>query len=471
MRLINTEVDNRIDVNLDKAIAPKDSLGIMTFGKNNDYPYVAEKLINGSITAKAAANIYAKFLTGNGFNDIINKIVIGKDERNKPVTVLNMLRKAAMSFAYNNGCYIHANQNMEAQNTNLSIVPFKYCRFTKIDDTGYTAKIAVYNNWDKHAKRFEKEKVKEYNVYNVEPNAFAAQVADYGGDADTNVKAWKGQIYFLFLDDQYLYPLSPFDVCYLDCDTENQISIYKNNMTRNGMLKKTVLRLAEPSTTEDEAHLKSELKKWQGAEGATMLTLFDDFDPTTGDVKATGSFKIDTIDSNIDAAAFGEWQKELANNIRKSMKALPAILIDYEEGKLSTTSGESIVQATNFYNAITKDDRAAIAEMFKELLKNTNIKPLQENTDWTIKPITLYEKVETIDSPESVNQKAQAELRGSVGGVTALIALQQSVSQKLTTIEAGAKIIMEIYGIDEVTAKEMLGNPKTIIPNGQPTNI
>jgi hypothetical protein len=406
MRLINSEVDNRVDVKLEMAIAPKDSLGIMTFGKNNDYPYINEKLINGSITAKAAANIYAKFLTGNGFNDTINKIVIGKDERNKPVTVLNLLRKVAMSFAYNQGCYIHCNQNMERQNVNLAIVPFKYCRFTKIDDSGYTAKIAVYDNWDKHAKKFDKQKVKEFNVYNVDPIAFAAQVsANNGRDAIENAQAWKGQIYFLFLDDQYLYPLSPFDPCYLDMDTENQIGIFKNNMTRNGMLKKTVLRLAEPTDTQDELKLKEELKKWQGAEGATMLTLFDDVDPATGEIKATGSFKIDTIDSNIDAEAFGQWQKELANNIRKSMKGLPALLIDYEEGKLSTTSGESIVQATNYYNSITKDDRAAISEMFAELLKNTNIPSLQNNEDWNIKPLSLYEQPTNVQPTDS-NQKA-----------------------------------------------------------------
>lgn len=461
MRLINTEVDNRIDVKLDKAIAPKDSLGIMTFGKKNDYPYVSEKLINGSITAKAAADIYAKFLTGNGFNEIVNKVVIGKDERNKPVTVLGLLRKVTHSISYNKGAYVHANQNMDRKNVNLSIVPFKYCRFTKIDDSGYTAKIAVYDNWDKH-ESFKSNKIKEYNVFNLEQNAFASQVSANGGTPEENAAAWKGQIYFLFLDDQYLYPLSIFDACYLDMDTENQISIYKNNMTRNGMLKKTVLRLAEPSTPEEVEDLKSELKKWQGAEGATMLTLFDDIDPNTGEIKATGSFKIDTIDSNIDSEAFGAWQKELANNIRKSAKGMPAILIDYEEGKLSTTSGESIIQATNFYNAITKDDRAAISEMFKELLQNTEIPSLVNNEDWEIKPLELYQEVESKDDPIDVKLKSQAELKGSVGGVTALVALQQSVAQGLTSKEAAIATVVEIYGIDEQTAIKMIGDGQPI---------
>jgi len=272
----------------------------------------------------------------------------------------------------------------------MALVPFKYCRFTKVDDSGYTAKIAVYDNWDKK-KRFEKERVKEYNVFNLEENAFASQVAKNGGNADANAKAWRGQVYFMFLDNQYLYPLSPFDACYLDCDTENQISIYKNNSARNGMLKKTVVTFVEPATKEQQEELKSNVKSWLGVDGPSTLTVYGDVDEK-GELNKSKNIAIDSIESNIDAEAFGSWQKELANNIRKSMKALPAILIDYEEGKLSTTSGESIIQATNFYNAVTKDDRNAIEEMFQELLTKTNIPTLQNNTDWKIKPISLYEQ-------------------------------------------------------------------------------
>lgn len=400
MRLLNSEVDNRQETKLDKSIVGKDSLGVMTFGKQNDYPYLIEKLINGSITAKASADIYAKFLTGNGFNDLINKIIIGYDERNKPVTVLGMLRKVAMSMAYNRGVFIHCNENMDRKIVNLSLVPFKYCRFTKIDDSGYTAKIAVYDNWDRK-KRFEKEKVKEYNVFNLEENAFAAQVSANGKDAITNASAWKGQVYFMFLDNQYLYPLSPFDACYLDCDTENQISIYKNNSARSGMLKKTIVTFVEPPTPEQKAELKASVTNWLGVDGPSTLTIYGDVDETGELVKAK-NILVDTIESNIDSEAFGAWQKELANNIRKAMKALPAVLIDYEESKLGKTSGESIIQATNFYNAITKDDRSAIEEMFQELLTNTNIPSLQTNTDWTIKPISLYEQPTNIQ-PASTN--------------------------------------------------------------------
>ena len=407
-RLLNREVDERVKIVIDKSIRPdnKTGAGIMKFGDNNDYPYLMEKLINGSITAIAAANTYAKFIVGNGFNETINNIVIGKDERNKPVTVLGLLRKSAISLAYNRGVYLHCNENLERKIVNLSLIPFKYCRFSKIDDTGYTARIAVYNNWDKH-EPLKKENIKWYNVFNLEEKAFAAQIASLGGETpQENIARFKGQIYFLFLDEQYLYPLSHFDSCYLDCDTENQISIFKNNMTRNGMTDKTVVSFAPPATNEAREALSKQLKLWQGVDGPNTLTVETDIDEKTGEIKGSTAFKIDSIKSNINDKLFENWQKDLANNIRKSMKALPAILIDYEESKLGTTSGEAIIQATNYYNAVTRDDRAAVSQMFKELLSNMVNESLSTNQDWTIKELSLYEQP-TNTSPAASNQKAQ----------------------------------------------------------------
>lgn len=404
LRLVNKEIDERVKVTLDKSIKGEGDAanGIMKFGENNDYPYINEKLINGSITAVAAANTYAKFLIGEGFSEEINSIIIGKDERSKPVTVLGLLRKVCFSLSYNRGSYVHADISPERKIKNLKMVPFKYCRFGKVDDTGYCAKIAVSNNWDKH-ETFKPSQVKWYNIFNLNEEAFNAQIKSLPGKtAQEKFDKFKGQIYFLFLDEQYLYPLSPFDSCYLDMDTENQIAIFKNNKTRNGMTDKTIGRFAEPSTEEERLALKEKIKQWQGSDGVDFIALYDDVDEK-GEIKQNGAFRIDSIKSNINADLFGNWQKDLANNIRKSMKALPAILIDYEEGKLSTTSGESIIQATNYYNAVTRDDRMSVSQMFKELLTNFDNDKLRSNTDWNIKELNLYGQPTNIQSANSNN--------------------------------------------------------------------
>lgn len=63
---------------------------------------------------------------------------------------------------------------------------------------------------------------------------------------------------------------------------------------------------------------------------------------------------------------------------------------------------------------------------------------------------------------ENVDEAAQAELRGSVGGVTALVEVVRGVSEGVLTIKAAVAIVVKIYGIDESTAKAMIGEPKPI---------
>jgi hypothetical protein len=47
-----------------------------------------------------------------------------------------------------------------------------------------------------------------------------------------------------------------------------------------------------------------------------------------------------------------------------------------------------------------------------------------------------------------------------VGGVQALLQLQQAVSAQLTDYESAVAIIEEIYGINNELARKMLGTPK-----------
>lgn len=392
MRLVKTEIDRSLIVKLDRSIlSSKDKVnGFMRFGSNNDYPQVIERLINNSVTAKAAARIYAKFLTGDGFNNsVINSVVIGKDHRGKDITVRNLLSQIAISLSKHFGFYIHCNINLEGIIGNVKFVPFKYCRFAKIDEQGYTAKIGVYDNWDKdyqQGKNFNINNIVWFNIYNLDPKVIASQMKANGGK-----DKFKGQVFFHFFDNEYLYPLSPFDPVYMDTDTEYQIQLFKNRTIRNGLLDKTIFRVASPSNDEERAELKKSIESFIGPDGPSVLTLEDDIDPQTGEIKSSGAFKADSIKSNINDKLFENWEKNLANNIRKSMAAIPDILIDYEESKLGTTSGEAIIQATNFYNAITQDDRAQIEEVFKEIFSNFNNDILKQNQDWQIKPLNLYD--------------------------------------------------------------------------------
>jgi len=63
---------------------------------------------------------------------------------------------------------------------------------------------------------------------------------------------------------------------------------------------------------------------------------------------------------------------------------------------------------------------------------------------------------------ENVNAEAQAALRGSVGGVQGILAIQESVANGITDYSAAIETLMLIYGFSNQEAVSILGNPDNI---------
>lgn len=392
-RLLSKEVDERFTLKVDKSIKREGVSGLMTWGVNNDYPQLMEKLRLGSPTAKAVSRVYSKFLAGHGFEAPgLNEIVIGKDAKGKNITLKSLLTAVCNEVAGHNGYYLHCNINLEGVIGSVHLKPFKNCRFSKHDDNEYSAQVLYYENWQKDStsgKKYDAKKAKAYNVFNLNPDVIASQISKAGGP-----EKYKGQIYFQFLDEQYFYPLNPFDAVYLDCDTEAQISLYKNRQIRDGFFDQILIRVAPEGTEEEKQEFIDELKKKLGPGGDKVTVMEDDINPDTGEVRESGAFKVDKLETTVNDKLFENWEKSLSNNIRKEGgKGMPAILIDYEDNKLATTSGEAVIQATNFYNAITADDRAVIEQSFAEIFSKFDNEVLRKNTNWKIKPLNLIPDV------------------------------------------------------------------------------
>lgn len=408
-RITSKDLDKRLVVRLNKNIKAQDDgvHGLMIFGEDNDYPQVMEMAINGSVTAKAAAGIYSKFLAGDGFvNEEINSEVVGKDQRGKDITVMSLLRQIADSCSMNNGFYVHANRNLSGETGTVHLKPFKNGRFSKPDDTGFSAKILFYDNWGKDSDigKYNIKDAVSYNIFTNNEKVIQSQIKAAG-----SVEKYKGQIYFQFLDNTYFYPLSPFDAAYMDVDTEAQVSLFKNRTIRNGFFNKVMIRKSkdykmdgDQYITDDEGNkiideeLSNDIVGFIGADGEVVMVIEDDLDPDTGKFPEN-SFEVIPIETKINPKLFDDWESGLKNNIRMSIRGIPAVLIDYEQNQLGTTSGEAIIQATKFYNALTRDDRKLISESFKEIFaKSTNTK-LKNNSDWSIKPLTLIEDGNTTE--------------------------------------------------------------------------
>ena len=217
-------------------------------------------------------------------------------------------------------------------------------------------------------------------MFNV--SAVQSQIKQVGG-----IEKYKGQIYHFFLDDTYVYPLSQFDSVYLDLDTEYQIQLFKNREIRNGFSDKVAMNINVLADEETKKETIDECHKWIGPDGDKLIIFENEFDENG--LVSEKNFKLDKISTNINDKLFDGWEKSLPNNIRKSIFALPAVLIDYEQGQLSQASGEMVKQAVNYYNSITDGTRQAVSESFKEIFVNSNNEILSKNIDWTIKPIEI----------------------------------------------------------------------------------
>jgi len=363
--------------------------GIVGYDIDNAYPSRMERLINASVTAKSAAGIYRRFLSGQGFQDeSLNNIIVGR-ENYKEVTAKDILYKVARSFSYFNGVYIRT-QFTGYDVSGLRVEPFRYCRLGEMDSIDYSGKILIYNNWDRwRGSKLEKSKYLKVDVWNPQPEVIAKQINKIG-----TFKEWKGQVYYSFLEDEYVYPLSPIDPVKWDADTEAQIGIFKNGELRRGFFLKYIMHHTKFNTDDEADEFVHRMKKFMGGdhEGAMMVLegTFDD----TGKIIDGENVKIEKIEQNINDKMFESYEQSTQNAIRKSYNAIPQILIDYEDSKLGTTSGEALRQASEFYNQQTSEPRMKIESIFKEIFDHWTDAGLR-NRDWTIKPLILGSNVTT----------------------------------------------------------------------------
>ena len=357
--------------------------GIVGYDIDNAYPSRMERLINSSITAKAAAGMYKRFLSGSGFVDqSLNNVIVGYDNYKK-ITALDLLQKISRSISYFNGAYIRA-QFTGFDVSGLRLEPFRYCRLGEFDDIDYSGKIIVYNNWDRwRNQKLERGKYLKVDVWNPIKEVIASQVKRDGG-----FEKWKGQMYYSFLEDEYIYPLSPIDPVKWDTDTESQISIFKNGELRRGFFLKYLMYHNEFPDDQAARDFTQQMSGFMGGDHAkSMMILQGSFNPD-GTLNSQENIKIEKLEQNINDKMFEGYETSTKNSIRKAYNAIPQILIEYEDSKLGTTSGEALRQAADFYNQMTIEQRMKISQMFTELFANW-IDPSLRGRDWTISELTF----------------------------------------------------------------------------------
>src|SRR6056297_1661934 len=381
MGIINiNRAPDRLLVKISKSITSTDlpgGRGILAYGDTNEYPKLVENAINASVTGSATARILASAIMGGGFaNKKLNDVVIGRTVGGGDFKVINLLSFAAKQASIFRGYYLHVNRSVNGMITEFKPVIFPKCRLSKPDDLGYSSKIVVSND-------FEKRKIKEFTTYEIYQNN-----NDVFSKGLTDVSNHRGQIFFKYFDDTYIYPLSTFDSVLLDLLTENEVSTYRYEESANNFMPKNIVMIPEPETPKQEEEIKRKIEGMQGSDGDRTIVLTGELDED-GKINSKAAIHIERMSSEIEDTLFESWEQIISNRIRKAAFALPEILIQHDGSNLGTTSGEAIDKATLFYNAVTRNLRTEFYSSIIPLLKNFNNPILRENEDWTINEMKL----------------------------------------------------------------------------------
>ena len=227
-------------------------------------------------------------------------------------------------------------------------------------------------------------------------------------------------------------------------DSEHRISIYVNKQIKDGWLGKTVISKFDDDEEEDERKPDSfneNLKKNMGAENASNVLVIDVPVNATDDVKK--AFNVEQLKPQYDDKLFELTLKNLRKNIMGAFNNAPEILLTTGDGSLFGTNSDTYNEAKKFYWEQNEWERQCLEEALTEI------------TGEKVSFIPIVEE-QNFNEDESLRKKSQAELKGSVGGVTALLEIQKSVANKTTDINAAVEIIKEIFGISEDVARKML---------------
>jgi len=434
-------------------------------GENNLYPNEIELAILNSPSGKSASKVFAKYISGKG---VENDIIVNPDKNYK---LSKIVRMSAVDVSRQNGTFFHIGQTLEnaVLKPTIDILEYTKSRIGKEDDNDYISKYWL-KDCSIEKKGFGKSTKTDtgewYYPFDNNPDVILAQIkADYLAtepkelevDLAVMLPYYRGQVYYMNLTPEFKYALSPFDACYNDLDSEYRVSMFTNRNVRTGFLGKTYV-ITAGLDEEDVKKTDEDIAKWLGSEniGGTYHLALE------AGAEVEKVFKVGQVKAEYDDKLFSETKTTLRDNIYSQANNIPAQLVKAESSIFGTQS-ETYLEMKKFYTEQTQDERKEIEDTLTYLGFPCKIIPIVD--------ISIKELVEGVQEVvvDDATKEAQANLRGSVGGVTGVLQVQASFSQGLTDYNSAMTIFTEIYGFTKEVADALLGSPEKIDPDESTT--
>lgn len=360
-------------MNVRTAKKPENRVGIgysqqfrmQTYGEDNLYPQNLLSITAASGTARLCLSRYAKFIEGFGFKDAaFSEYQVNR----KGETADSILHNICEDIARFKGFAIHVNYNVFCQIVEIQYVPFESCRLEEEDENGYVGHVLVHPDWrgkktrNGRAIMVTKDNVKKICVFNPDPKVVMSQIEAEGG-----ISNYKGQILWVSMDGQDVYPTPIYDPVITEMSTDEGLSNIKVRNVKNSFLIQCAMVVKKGAPTIDDEGNEVErkmispedLKKFQGDTNGNKILLIEienDEDEPKIVAFPTKSFdkEFTVTDESTVERIYAQFHQELFHAIRK--------------GKLGF-SGDVMRDAYEYYAGEVTTEQRFVERAFDKIFK------------------------------------------------------------------------------------------------------
>jgi len=214
---------------------------------------------------------------------------------------------------------------------------------------------------------------------------------------------------------------------------------------------------------------KQFLSGWNKEKNKTKQEILDKFTGINGqrtivsvNASTENSVVVDNIDPPNVNATYVNYTEEAERKILIA-HSYPSILLAGSKTGFSSNADEIAVATKSVFRRVINPARETLLSSLQMIFDVIGDDIVLDVKDFESEELDNNENGTTATTertPDQQNAEAQAQLRGSVGGVQALLEIQASYVAKTTSYESAIAMINLIYGFTEEEAKKLLGNPQ-----------
>ncbi len=324
---------------------------IQTYDIDNLYPQRMEEISRTSGICQSCISVLADFIEGMGFEDEnINRIKINRNG----VTVRELLRLTAHSWAHNRGFALHLNYNMLGEIAEITPLFWKYNRLGIADPLGSVNNIAFSMNWEEDPEKVRKT-VAHFAVFDPAPDTVLKQI-----ELAEGIQNYPGQIlYFSPLPHQY--PLATFDAVVDSVQSSGEIPLFELGNLQNGFMAGHIINY--PGTFEDEddkQKVEAELREFKGARNANSFMLVENPSELSRPL-------VEKLEHPNNDKMFEVTTKNVRNTIIEGFTIpKPLVVVNPDTGMFNQ---EDMLNSYTYMNIRTQKIRDRFADIFQDFLE------------------------------------------------------------------------------------------------------